>query len=155
STSRCSMIALPRSGATRSAQIPPNSYGATTKSYCSEIDALAYDQLRRIAVFHLRRERAQTLDPAELVSEVYLRLAGVNVELADQVHFFAIASRTMRRILVDHARKQLAAKRLGGEPLELDETHVAIDRPREAVELDEALVELVRHDERKATVTTL
>jgi RNA polymerase sigma factor (TIGR02999 family) len=125
---------------------------------CSrEIDSLVYDKLRRIAAFHLRRElRARAFDPTDLVSEVYLRLAGAHLELMGQTHFFAIASRKMRQILVDHARKQFAAKRGSGDcPVEFDETHIATDRPPELVALGDALEELVRLDERKARVTVL
>lgn len=116
-----------------------------------------YDKLRRLAAFHLRRElRAHALDPADLVSEVYLRLAGSDLEFTDQTHFLAIASRKMRQILVDHARRHLASKRGAGEcPVPFDEARVAIDRPRALVALDDALDELMRLDERKATVTVL
>lgn len=122
-----------------------------------DIDSLVYDKLRRIAAFHLRAEpRAHALDPADLVSEVYLRLAHADLEFTDRAHFFAIASRSMRRILVDHARKQLAARRGSGDfPEAFDETHVATDRPPEMVALGDALEELVRFDERKARVTAL
>lgn len=119
--------------------------------------SLVYDKLLRLAAFHLRRElRAYALDPADLVSEVYLRLAGTDVEFTDQTHFLAIASRKMRQILVDHARKHLASKRGSGErPVQFDEAHVATDRPRALVALGDALEELVRLDERKARVTAL
>jgi RNA polymerase sigma-70 factor (ECF subfamily) len=119
--------------------------------------SLVYDKLRRLAAFHLRRElRGHALDPTDLVSEVYLRLAGAHVEFINQAHFLAIASRKMRQILVDHARKQLASKRGSGEgSVEFDETHMASDRPQELVALGDALEELVRLDERKARVTAL
>jgi RNA polymerase sigma factor (TIGR02999 family) len=105
----------------------------------------------------LRRElRAYALDPADLVSEVYLRLAGTDLEFTDQAHFLAIASRKMRQILVDHARKHLASKRGAGErPVQFDEAQIATDRPRALVALGDALEELVRLDERKARVTAL
>jgi RNA polymerase sigma factor (TIGR02999 family) len=129
----------------------------TTEGRSCEIDSLVYGKLRRLAAFHLRGDgRAHAFDPTDLVSEVYLRLAGAHLEFTDETHFFAIASRNMRQILVDHARKQFATKRGSGEhPVEFDETHVATDRPRELVALDDALEELVRFDERKARVTAL
>jgi RNA polymerase sigma factor (TIGR02999 family) len=119
---------------------------------------LIYDELRRIAAFHLRGERpGHTFGPTELISEAYLRLAGAaQLEFHDRAHFFAIASRSMRQILVDHARKRCADKRGAGErPAPLDETLVAVDRPWELVALDDALEELAQLDERKARVTEL
>jgi RNA polymerase sigma factor (TIGR02999 family) len=126
-------------------------------SCCCEIDSVIYDGLQRLAAVHLRRERPDhLLDPTDLVSEVYLRLVGSRVELADQAHFFAIASRSMSQILVDHARKQLAAKRgCGHQPVELSEAHLASVRPQELVALGDALDELARLDERKARVIVL
>lgn len=115
-------------------------------------------ELRRLAAFHLRGERpGHTFSPTDLISEVYLRLmGGADFELTDRAHFFAIASRNMRQILVDHARKKCAGKRGKGErPLELDETIVAGERPEELVALDEALDELEKQDERKAKVVEL
>lgn len=119
---------------------------------------LIYDELRRLAAIHLRRERPDhTFSPTDLIGEAYLRLAGGGpLELADRAHFFAIASRNMRQILVDHARKRGAGKRGAGDrPDELDEMNVAVDRPNELVELDEGLVELATFDERKARVVEL
>ena len=123
-----------------------------------EIVPLIYDELRRLAAFHMRGERpGHTFGPTDLISEAYLRLAGgVQLEFKDRAHFFAIASRSMRQILVDHARKRCADKRGAGErPAEFDETRVAIDRPWELVALDDALEELTKFDERKARVTEL
>ena len=123
-----------------------------------EIVPLIYDELRRLAAFHMRGERQDhTFGPTDLISEAYLRLAGgAQLEFKDRAHFFAIASRSMRQILVDHARKRCADKRGAGErPTEFDETRVAIDRPWELVALDDALEELTKFDERKARVTEL
>jgi RNA polymerase sigma factor (TIGR02999 family) len=123
-----------------------------------QIAPLIYDELRRIAAFHLRGERpGHTFGPTDLISEAYLRLVGgAQLELQDRVHFFAIASRNMRQILVDHARKRCAEKRGAGErPLELDEKQIATDRPQELVALDEALEELAKFDERKARIIEL
>jgi RNA polymerase sigma factor (TIGR02999 family) len=123
-----------------------------------EVAPLIYNELHRLAAYHLRGERPNhTLGPSDLISEAYLRLAGgAELEFQDRAHFFAIASRNMRQILVDHARKRGADKRGAGvAPEEFDETRVAIDRPSELVALDEALDELVKFDERKARVTEL
>jgi len=123
-----------------------------------QVAPMIYDELRRLAAFHLRGERpGHTFGPTDLISEAYLRLAGgVQLEFADRAHFFALASRSMRQILVDHARKRCAEKRGAGErPAEFDETRIAIDRPAELVALDEALDELAKFDERKARITEL
>ena len=119
---------------------------------------MVYEELHRLSAFHLRGERPDiTFTPTDLISEAYLRLAeGTQLEFNDRAHFFAIASRCMRQILVDHARKRGAKKRGAGErPAEFDETRVAIDRPAELVALDEALDELAAFDERKARIIEL
>lgn len=123
-----------------------------------QIGPLLYAELRRLAAFHLRGERpGHTFGPTDLISEAYLKLAdAANLELADRAHFFALASRSMRQILVDHARKRCADKRGAGErPLSLDDRQIAVDRPWELVALDDALRELARFDERKARITEL
>jgi RNA polymerase sigma factor (TIGR02999 family) len=123
-----------------------------------EIGPVIHDELKRLAAFHLRGERpGHTFSPTDLISEAYLRLAGgAGLEFNDRAHFFAIASRNMRQILVDHARKRGAEKRGDGErPVELDETRIATDRPWELVALDDALEELAKFDERKARVVEL
>lgn len=120
-----------------------------------------YGELHRRAAYHLRGERAEhTLSPTALIAEAYLRLVGGDArdapELADRAHFFAIASRCMRQILVDHARKRRADKRGAGvRPAPLDETRVATARPTELIALDAALDALAKHDARKARVTEL
>lgn len=119
---------------------------------------LIYDELHRLAEIHLRGEwNAHTLSPTVLVSEVYLRLVGgAPLELHDRAHFLATASRKMRQILVDHARKRCADKRGGGQrPDELDPGLVAKDRSAEFVALDEALDQLAEVDERKARIIEL
>jgi RNA polymerase sigma-70 factor, ECF subfamily len=75
-----------------------------------------YRTLRNIASFHLRGERAgHTLEPTALVHEAYLRLLGQQqIDWRDRAHFFGLASVTMRRVLVDHARRRLARKRSAG-----------------------------------------
>jgi RNA polymerase sigma factor (TIGR02999 family) len=77
--------------------------------------ALVYDDLRRVARRRLRAERSDhSLAPTALVHEAYLRLVGLKrVRWQNRAHFFAVAARVMRRILVDHARAHVAAKRGG------------------------------------------
>jgi RNA polymerase sigma factor (TIGR02999 family) len=120
---------------------------------------LVYDELRRIARRHLGRERAgRTLQPTALVHEAYLRLVDASqVEWRDRLHFFAIASRVMRRVLVDAARSRRAGKRGGGVPVvPLDaERLAAADRMVHLVALDEALEALSAVDERKGKVVEL
>ena len=78
---------------------------------------LVYDNLRRLAAARMKKERpSATLQPTALVHEVYLRLFGqAQPEIADQAHFFALASRVMRQILIDSARSAASAKRDGGD----------------------------------------
>jgi len=119
---------------------------------------LIYEELRRLAAFHLRRERpGHMYGPAELISELYLRLRTTSaLELADRAHLFAIASRNMQQILVDDARRRGAVRRgAGDETVELDETAVDTERPVELVALHDALDELARRDARKAQVLAL
>jgi RNA polymerase sigma factor (TIGR02999 family) len=118
-----------------------------------------YDDLRRMAVAQLTDERAShTLQPTALVHEAYLRLVGQHsTDWNDRLHFFAVASRIIRRILIDHARERRAKKRGGAAarvPIE------AVDPPLEGREvdliaLDEALEELTQLDERQARIVEL
>jgi RNA polymerase sigma factor (TIGR02999 family) len=123
-----------------------------------ELLPMVYGELRALAARHLRGERAgHTFRPTDLVSEAYLRLsAGAQPEWNDRVHFFAIAARTMRQVLVDHARKRATDKRGGGaRPITLDEERIDTDRPDELLALDEALEELAVLDARKARAVEL
>jgi RNA polymerase sigma factor (TIGR02999 family) len=120
---------------------------------------LIYDELRRLAHRHLRREQAgQTLQTTALVNEAYLRLVDqARTELHSRAHFFAIASRQMRRILVDHYRSRRYAKRGGGAAhVDIEQTCVATpEKAPEVVALDDALTELASFDERKCRVVEL
>src|SRR5215475_15678086 len=105
-----------------------------------------YNELRRIAGRFMRDERpGRTIDTTALVHEAYLKLVDVtNVDWQHRAHFFAIAAQIMRHILLDRARRRLAAKR-GGEVVRvnLDEApDVGAIRAREIVALDDALNEL-------------
>src|SRR5687768_9966681 len=111
----------------------------------SALDALmplVYAELHKLAASYMRGERAgHTMRATDLVGEAYVRLAeGTQPDLNDRAHFFAIAARTMRQILVDHARKRSAEKRGSGDrPVTFDEGLVGAERPEEIVALDEAL----------------
>lgn len=90
----------------------------------AQLSSLLYNELRELAHRHLRRERADhTIQKTALVHEVFVRLvAQQSVDWQSRAHFFGLASRLMRRILVDYARARAANKRGGGAPvLSLDE----------------------------------
>ena len=120
---------------------------------------LVYDELHRLAKHFLSRQRpGHTLQGTALVHEAYLRLVGPSpVHFADRAHFFAVAARVMRHILVDHARARGAARR-GGNSLTmvLDEA-VAVPAEREVnvVALDDALNQLAALDARQATIVEM
>jgi RNA polymerase sigma factor (TIGR02999 family) len=118
---------------------------------------LVYAQLRVIARRHLAGERAgHTLVPTELVHEAYLRLNDGPPDSTDRAHFFAIASRAMRQVLVAHERHRRANKRDGGERITLS----SLDPPdmSQSIDLlafDQALEALEHVDARKARVIEL
>jgi RNA polymerase sigma-70 factor (ECF subfamily) len=120
-----------------------------------QLAAAVYFQLRRMATGYLRRERpGHTLQPTDLVHEAYLRLVGQqHLEWRDRGHLFAIASREMRRILVDHARKRGAAKRAGlsGQRITLSEApDPSATEDVDILSLDAALADLAAIDSRQA-----
>lgn len=121
--------------------------------------SLVYEELHRIASRLMRRERAgHILQTTALIHEVYLRLAGAqSLEIRNRAHFFAVASRQMRRILVDHARSAGAERHGGGaERIELDRVHFGGGEPSvNLLLLDESLQELERLDLRPAKVVEL
>jgi RNA polymerase sigma factor (TIGR02999 family) len=116
---------------------------------------LVYEELRGLAHAHLRHEAAgHTLSTTGLVHEAYLRLTGHAAGgWHDHPHFLAIASKAMRRVLVDHARRAHAAKRSGAH-VSLDSAHALVleERTDLVVALDEALDRLAALDERQARV---
>lgn len=124
-----------------------------------ELLPLVYDELRALARAHLRHERAHhTLQATALVHEAYLRLVdGRQPAWKNRAHFYGIAARVMRRVLVDYARERHAAKRGGGErPLVLDEArHLAGETAVELLALDAALEEFARIYPRQARVVEL
>ena len=117
---------------------------------------LVYRELRSIAHRHLRHENpGHTLNTTALVHEAYLRLVDVRrVEWRDRTHFFAMASRMMRRILINYARRRKRVKRGGGQvPLALEERDLPIDgNLDDLLALDEALTRLETVDERRCRV---
>lgn len=120
---------------------------------------LIYRSLKKIAHQHLNRERgSHTLQTTALVHEAYLKLIDQNsVSWKNRSHFFAIASQAMRRILIDHARKQIADKRGGkGEKISLDDVDTAVlTTDQNLVHLDEALKQLEQVDEQQSRIVEL
>jgi RNA polymerase sigma factor (TIGR02999 family) len=122
------------------------------RSAMERLLALVYDDLRMRAHGQLARARpGDTLSTTALVHEAYLKLAGSSQSYQNRAHFFAVASRAMRQILVDYARRNLTAKRDGGHAISLDPELIAgADRGDELIALDAALEELEQVDERLA-----
>jgi len=121
-----------------------------------ELMPVVYEELRRRAAGYLRRERSgHTLRPTDLVHEAYLKLCAQNAGFENREQFFGVASRLMRRILVDHARAKAAAKRGGGLRVTLSEEPSARPPHADLLELDTALEELAAHDERQARLVEL
>jgi RNA polymerase sigma factor (TIGR02999 family) len=120
---------------------------------------LLYSELRRIASYHLSRERTDhTLSATGLVHEAYLKLVRQDgVEWQNRAHFFAIASQVIRRILVDHARSRKRAKRGSGlEPVQLDEALGVPERTDwEVLALNDALDRLFELDERQGRIVEM
>jgi RNA polymerase sigma factor (TIGR02999 family) len=120
--------------------------------------SIVYTDLRKVAANRLRSERhGHSLSATALVHETYLRLSGGQLgHLENRVHFFAVASQLMRRILVDHARRRSAAKRSGGVRLVLEEGMAAGPAPDfDLMALDDALSALAALDPRQAHVVEL
>ncbi|MFV8818761.1 sigma-70 family RNA polymerase sigma factor [Haliea sp. E17] len=123
-----------------------------------QLGEVIYAELRRLAAISMRAERPDhTLQPTALVNEAFLRLHVAEVEFSDRRHFYALASRMMRRVLVDHARGARRDKRGGGAlhvTLREGLVDAALDDSR-LLELDDALSRLSRHDPRKAEIIEL
>ena len=121
---------------------------------------LVYDELRGVAHRRLKAERTgHTLQTADLVHEAYARMAEADLDLKNRAHFFALAARTMRRILVDYARARMAEKRGGGaRPVSIHDLTVQVAdddaevATAEILALHSALEKLEDQDSRKAQV---
>ena len=134
-------------------------WGKGNKLALDGLMPLVYDELHRIASRYLRRERqGHTLQTTALINEAYLRIVDQNrVNWQSRAHFFGVAAQMMRRILVDHARSHLYAKRGGGaQKLTLDD---AIATPQECdldlVALDDALTTLGQIDPQQSRIIEL
>lgn len=117
-----------------------------------------YAELRQVAARAMRNERpGHTLQPTALVHEAFLKLAGsADVEWRDRAHFFGVAARLMREILVDYARQKGAAKRGSGVRITLDDSLlIAEDRLADAVAIDEVVQRLEALDPRQGHIVEL
>jgi RNA polymerase sigma factor (TIGR02999 family) len=125
----------------------------------AELTPLVYEELRRLAHHHMSAQRPDhTLQTTALVNEAYLRLADqTNPRWQNRAHFFAVAARAMRQILVSYARSQQSQKRGGGAlKVGLDQAAlVSPEQSQEIVDLHEALERLAALDLRKAQVVEL
>jgi RNA polymerase sigma-70 factor, ECF subfamily len=137
-------------------------WNAGDRAAYDEVAARVYQPLRRMARYHLSRERrGHTLQPTALVNEVYLRLAGERMlDWRDRAHFFAACAELMRRILIDHARRRRAGKRGGGATALViedlaDAAPGACGDPIDLLALDEALVRLEALDPRQSRIVEL
>lgn len=133
-------------------------WGGGKKAALDELMPLVYQQLHKLASICLSSERPDhTLRATALVHEAYIRLVDADVAWQDRVHFFAVSSRLLRRILVDHARAHRRQKRGGGaETISFDESlMIGPQTAGEIVALDEALQRLAAHDRRKSDIIEL
>jgi RNA polymerase sigma factor (TIGR02999 family) len=124
----------------------------------SRLTEVVYDELRRVAQRHMRRERPDhSLTPTALVHEAYLKLIDQRrVEWQNRAQFFAIAARVMRRVLVDHARARATAKRAAGLSIALDDVDVSTEPlDVDILAIDTALDELAAVDDRQSQLVEL
>ena len=117
-----------------------------------ELTPLVYEKMHQLAHSAFRQEHGvQTLQATGIVNEAYLQMARASLDVQNRRHFYALAARMMRRILVDHARKRNAAKRGGGQVLVTYTEEQAVSHPvsDDVLELDGALSALAERDQEK------
>ncbi len=129
------------------------------KSVLDELVPIVYTQLRSLASHSMNyAQKGQTLNTTALVHEAYLKLAGQQkLDFRNRAHFFGVAAKAMRQIIVDFARKQNAAKRGSGQPnMPLDaQPLIADEQTEEILALEEGLQKLESVDQRKARIIEL
>ena len=135
-------------------QLRSGEVGAYDKLY-----PLIYEELRQLAYGHMKYQQGHTLSETELVHEAYLKMMDQsNIKCSDKSHFLAIASKCMRQILIDYARKQNAEKR-GGKKKDLTYIDEIFTRKKkkaqELIDIDAALDELEKLNERLAQVVEM
>jgi RNA polymerase sigma-70 factor (ECF subfamily) len=121
-----------------------------------ELTPLVYRELRRLAASYLRRERqGHTLEPTALVHEAYMRLVNLtHPKWQNRAHFFGVAARLMRQILVDHARRKLARKR-NTSRVASEAPELQTNRLHDLLALDAGLTSLNKFDRRKCKAIEL
>jgi RNA polymerase sigma-70 factor (ECF subfamily) len=132
--------------------------GTKNREAFDSLVVVLYDELERMARGAMRGERTgHTLQTHALLHEAYGRLIDAEVNWRDRAHFLAIAARTMRRILVDHAKARGRAKRSGGVRVELTERlHTShAPHPIDVIVLSDAIDKLTAQDERQAQIVEL
>lgn len=150
---------------------PPNSQAVTRllsawregdSQALESLTPLIYEELRLLAQRYMRRERnSHTLQATAVVHEAFVRMVDMHVSWQDRNHFYAVAAKLMRRILVDHAKSRSRIKRGGQFNIEqLEDDHLADQGPvtqgaLDVLEIDEALQQLARLDERLANTIEL
>lgn len=136
-----------------------HAWGAGDETALHQLVPLVESELRRLAGVYMARERpGHTLQPTALVNEAFLRLVDAQgVRWHGRAHFFGIAARLMRRVLVDHARARGFQKRGGGAQAVPLETTILVSRAPDIalLDLDHALDALAEVDERKARVVEM
>ncbi|MEM7349402.1 MAG: ECF-type sigma factor [Acidobacteriota bacterium] len=129
-----------------------------------ELTPMVYQELHRLAHHYLLGERHRGLQTTELVSEAFLRLVDNHISWSGRAHFYVVAARTMRRVLVDLARRRQAGKRDGIDRqvplLDGDQLDIGLVAPGDTARvdllaLDQALGQLARADERKSQAVEL
>jgi RNA polymerase sigma-70 factor, ECF subfamily len=134
-------------------------WGHGEQTALDQLMPLVYTELRRMADRFMRAQNpAHTLQTTALIHEAYLRLAGDSVrQWENRAHFFRVAAKAMRQILVDHARARQSLRRGGrNRPLTLNETGaVSDDRFAETVAVDDALTELAKLSPRQSQIIEL
>jgi RNA polymerase sigma factor (TIGR02999 family) len=133
-------------------------WNASPQSALEALTPVVYEELRKIAAGYLRRQRGDhTLQPTALINEAYLRLVKQeSATFEDRSHFYALAARMMRHILVDAARSRKAAKRGAGQQVQLDTGGMGIrDHAMDLLAVHEALEKLQNHNSRLAQAVEL
>jgi RNA polymerase sigma-70 factor (ECF subfamily) len=134
-------------------------WGNGDEAALDQLMPLVYNELRKVAARHLRRQRPNhTLQTTDLVNEAYMRLIDSSqVRWQNRAHFFAVSAQLMRRILVDFARARQNLKRGGGlQQVSLDEGLLVVpERSADLLALDEALTRLAALNVRQAQVVEL
>jgi RNA polymerase sigma factor (TIGR02999 family) len=136
-----------------------NDWSSGSETALNALTPHVYRELHVLAQACLRRSRPnQTLQPTALINEAYLRLIDQSqpVRLENRAHFFGIAARLMRQVLVDHTRSHYAAKRGGGaNAVTLDDAVALSHKAPDILEIDDALHRLAEFDARKATIVEM